>query len=68
MADPAVHHLTPVENLRAAYLNLEHESIRSLLTQVGDAVRLGEVRSQAIAFLQAAETVCHINPPPFLRS
>ena len=59
MADPTVHHLTQAENIRAAYHNLHRTAIRSLLTQVGDAARLGEVRGQAVAFLQAAEQVCN---------
>jgi hypothetical protein len=44
-----------LDNLRAAYRVLEDRVIRSLRTQMGDAVRLGEQRSQALQFLQAAE-------------
>jgi len=47
----------PINNLRAAYRVLEDRVIRSLRTQLGDAVRLGEQRAQAMQFLQAAEQV-----------
>jgi hypothetical protein len=46
-----------INNLRAAYRVLEDRVIRSLRTQLGDAVRLGEQRAQAMQFLQAAEQV-----------
>lgn len=49
--------LSPVDNLRAAYGVLHERVIRALRTQVGDAARLEESRSQALSFIQAAAPV-----------
>ena len=46
-----------LNNLRAAYRVLEDRVHRSLRTQLGDAVRLGEQCAQTLQFLQAAEQV-----------
>lgn len=57
LADPVVQHLSPVDNIRVAYHALEADVRRALLTQVGDAARLGDTRSRALALLQSAEQV-----------
>lgn len=44
-------------NLRTAYRVLEDRVCRALRTQLGDAERLREQRSQALELLQAAEFV-----------
>lgn len=49
--------MDPINNLWAAYWVLEDGVIRSLQTQLGDAVWLEEQRAQAMQFLQAAEQV-----------
>nr|VWO99246.1 N/A [Ganoderma boninense] len=50
-----------LDNLRSSYSQLETRVRISLRTQVGDAGRLGEVRSQALALGTAADD--HIFPP-----
>jgi hypothetical protein len=47
----------PLDNLRAAYHELERRVITALRTQLGDAGRLGEIRGQVLQLLGAAEQV-----------
>ena len=44
----------PLDNFRAAYVTLNDRVIRALRTQLGDAARLGDQRSEALLLLQRA--------------
>jgi hypothetical protein len=46
-----------LDNLRAAYHVLHERVARALRTQLGDSVRLGEQRAQALQLLQSASLV-----------
>jgi len=46
-----------LDNIRAAYRVLEDRVIRALRVQLGDSIRLGEQRSQALQLLQSAGMV-----------
>ncbi|KIP01072.1 hypothetical protein PHLGIDRAFT_80996, partial [Phlebiopsis gigantea 11061_1 CR5-6] len=63
MADPVVNHLLPVDNIRAAYHLLEERVVTALRTQLGDAARLANVRSQALSLLQTSQPRQHDFPP-----
>lgn len=60
MADPVIHSLSPADNIRAAYHTLNGRVTTALRTQLGDAIRLQETRTQALALLEAAE---HVSSP-----
>lgn len=47
----------PLNNIRSAYHVLHERVLTSLRTQIGDPIRLGHVRDQAISLTQAAEQV-----------
>lgn len=58
MADiTVVHNLSPEDNLRAAYHTLSDRVIIALRTQVGDMIRLNEIRAQVFQLIEAAEAV-----------
>lgn len=68
MADPVVNHLLPVDNIRAAYHLLEERVVTALRTQLGDAARLANVRSQALSLLQTSQPVRQFVFPRFIVS
>ena len=49
-----------LNNIRAAYHILADRVSNALLTQVGDATRLGAIRAQATSLSVAAEQVCRL--------
>ena len=53
-ANPAVHSLSPIDNIRAAYQILERNVVRALQAQLGDDARLEEQHDSALSLLQAA--------------
>ena len=58
----AVFALNATDNIRSAYRVLEDRVVRALHTQVGDAARLQEQRTQALSLLEAVEPVSSIIP------
>ncbi|KAH9934591.1 hypothetical protein B0H21DRAFT_77070 [Amylocystis lapponica] len=53
----------PLDNLRAAHEVLRGRVERALRTQLGDSIRLGQQRAQALSLLEAAELHQSLFPP-----